>query len=657
MCSLSASAGADGVFVEVCRFECSASGSLEVESEVGHNSADGSFDGVHIIDMYRHSRAKQYRLHIHSVHVPDAKLAGGASSAGSGADNGCVSIAELSLMEADLEVDSLQLLHTMHNLGVALRSTSRGSSVQAGQPPLHPSDSRPGDPGDLFGSPTRDSSGKLAEAPLRRYFSLMAPEQLTMSETQVQTQMVGERCALQASCRAQLLEVRALIDASRQRTQGSSFLHLLTNALQRSPTNCVALSERLAVEPGLTGSAAAVARLSAITTIEWCDRQLSESEALRTQLLSGLDHLPTTPTELDVLESGNCGKCRRDWGKRGAECMHCKLETLYTVREAALFSYRRQRKVAEVALGPIDDAGAAASNMGEAFMEEAPAIVLVKVLTRWVSGLARPAFGGSERLHELAAQQSEEFALLKRELRSCRALWSAHFDLLSQLDELQSATHVMTLTDDPQVQAALPEIEKHTVVGTWEFEERWAAYERELAACHADLRRARGQLAFLRRMAANGSAASDCPVCMTPLSEERMVGSCGHSLCCQVRRSQGCYVQHNQGGIVRCTVILVSSHLLNANERWSLACSQCAEKIMQMRSGRFICPMCNELAALSHASGLQWLDGSCAGSNVKGSWGTKVTAVVEEVLKLPEGDKCLVFSVWDDMLSLLEKAS
>ena len=38
------------------------------------------------------------------------------------------------------------------------------------------------------------------------------------------------------------------------------------------------------------------------------------------------------------------------------------------------------------------------------------------------------------------------------------------------------------------------------------------------------------------------------------------------------------------------------------------------------------------------------------------SYLAKVTAVVEAVMGLPDGAKCLIFSQWDDMLSLLAKA-
>jgi hypothetical protein len=41
---------------------------------------------------------------------------------------------------------------------------------------------------------------------------------------------------------------------------------------------------------------------------------------------------------------------------------------------------------------------------------------------------------------------------------------------------------------------------------------------------------------------------------------------------------------------------------------------------------------------------------------VKGSYSTKVTSLVREILALPEGDKAIVFSEWDDMLQIISTA-
>ena len=85
-------------------------------------------------------------------------------------------------------------------------------------------------------------------------------------------------------------------------------------------------------------------------------------------------------------------------------------------------------------------------------------------------------------------------------------------------------------------------------------------------------------------------------------------------------------------------------------------CMPCAERIVRRHGGSFVCPICREKGPLAMASELRWADGSSAGTSVKGSWGTKVTAIVEQVHALPAGDKCLIFSQWDDMLSLIGRA-
>ena len=69
-------------------------------------------------------------------------------------------------------------------------------------------------------------------------------------------------------------------------------------------------------------------------------------------------------------------------------------------------------------------------------------------LAGWLSGQASQAAGGVWA--SLAAESTRELdllALLKREVRVSRALWSAHFDLLSQLDEL---TQVTPATPEPR---------------------------------------------------------------------------------------------------------------------------------------------------------------------------------------------------------------
>lgn len=146
----------------------------------------------------------------------------------------------------------------------------------------------------------------------------------------------------------------------------------------------------------------------------------------------------------------------QDWGKKGTLCRHCKLEGVYDQYFYSLYQHRRQRKVElvrgyDAAGHASSDAGAAAGNTGEAFLEDAPLPRLLQALIGWISsqavlppssstgtGGAGVADGGASRglwasLCDEATREHEAMGLLKREMRAARSLWSAHFDLLSQV--------------------------------------------------------------------------------------------------------------------------------------------------------------------------------------------------------------------------------
>lgn len=139
------------------------------------------------------------------------------------------------------------------------------------------------------------------------------------------------------------------------------------------------------------------------------------------------------------------------------------------------------------------------------------------------------------------------------------------------------------------------------------------------AEFHASCRKldhARRQLTFLRSIAdGSGGADPQCPVCLNEWGKERMIAACGHSICLT-----------------------------------------CSERITAAHGGTFVCSICRSRGSLAMATDMQADDGSAAGTRVLGSWGTKVTAITEQVMALPEGDKCLVFSQWDEMLDIVAAA-
>lgn len=118
---------------------------------------------------------------------------------------------------------------------------------------------------------------------------------------------VGERTASAASLRSQLHEIRSQIDESINRSReiardharsggaGFSFLRLLSSELAANPSLSHSLGERLAGEGGRWGGGAGR------EAVEWCLREMDESETVRARLLRGLDALPTRPSEEEVI--------------------------------------------------------------------------------------------------------------------------------------------------------------------------------------------------------------------------------------------------------------------------------------------------------------------------------------------------------------------
>jgi E3 ubiquitin-protein ligase SHPRH len=90
--------------------------------------------------------------------------------------------------------------------------------------------------------------------------------------------------------------------------------------------------------------------------------------------------------------------------------------------------------------------------------------------------------------------------------------------------------------------------------------------------------------------------------------------------------------------------------------------SPCLEQL-QSRSGSSVitCPLRCKLRTTAQevmiASEKRRDDGSRIKRQVKGSWGTKVTRLVADVLDVCDlGEKSIVFSQWEDMLNIAEQA-
>ena len=339
------------------------------------------------------------------------------------------------------------------------------------------------------------------------------------------------------------------------------------------------LRDRLLADASLTErahefSTSAPGGSAAVRLVRWLIETLSACQSKRRRLLAGLDLLSPSPTDYEVAESGNCFRCRADWGKRGPLCAHCKLEATHDEYFYSLYSHRRQRRVELVQqharlsgqVRAADDAGAAAGNVGEAFLEDSPLVRLLHALIAWAMSQAAAESGRGAGevglwmiIMEGAARERETIRMLKREIRQCREVWKAHFDLLSQLDEIRQSMTVMSRvqTEEELREHAPLEAERHLYVGAWEHDERKAKYEADLVVARDELRACRLQYSYLRNQAAledsETADAAFCPVCHEEIGRERTVPRCAHSLC-----------------------------------------TPCAEKIMRRHGGKFQCPLCRD---------------------------------------------------------------
>jgi hypothetical protein len=68
--------------------------------------------------------------------------------------------------------------------------------------------------------------------------------------------------------------------------------------------------------------------------------------------------LAAEPTEGEVFENSQCGRCRIDWGRTGPVCAHCRREDAIDLYELSLVAFRRPRRLDGV--GPTAAAAAAA---------------------------------------------------------------------------------------------------------------------------------------------------------------------------------------------------------------------------------------------------------------------------------------------------------
>ena len=315
------------------------------------------------------------------------------------------------------------------------------------------------------------------------------------------------------------------------------------------------------------------------------------------------------PSQTEIANNAQCKKCRADWNQTGPECKHCQLET-------KLDQFNKR--------DPVID-------------------VILKSLHRWLTETKTHGKLGSQRKDARIDKRAKYFFdVLKsseRELRIARVAWRTHFDLLSDLDEMNQCKRTIRLAGEDEDLTKLTADELGSIVVPCDIAARCMDHAAKQAMALATLRRSKDTLRYLKNQnkerledkenankPTDGETHTDdnvCIVCLSPFGGERAVLACGHAFhytpCLERLMSKG----GNHQSIscpLRCTTRTKRDEVMIASER-------------------------------------RRDDGSQSSRKVKGSWGTKVTRLLSDVMEVSDrAEKSIIFSQWEDMLEVVEQA-
>ena len=317
--------------------------------------------------------------------------------------------------------------------------------------------------------------------------------------------------------------------------------------------------------------------------------------------LAAVMNMSESPSAGEVWENSHCRRCRADWHQTGPVCKHCHLED-------DLVKFERLANDPEI--GTVIGC-------------------MAKVVKSYLSKANKKHKSYLRSLHDRAVKHLDLQRLMREELKAAKAFWRAHFDLLSDIDELNQCKSAMRLQREDEDVSKLSQNEAAFVVDPASIDAEYSDHEAKQALAFAEMRRSEDSLKFLMNqrkseLTHNGDHADSettCAICLASFHGERSVLSCGHSFhpeCVERLFSRV------GGGAIRCP----------------------------MR-----CLMTTKREDVFLATNKSKKDGSKSAHVINGDWGTKVNRVIGDVLDAIQiGDKGIILSQWDDMLSIVGEA-
>ena len=331
------------------------------------------------------------------------------------------------------------------------------------------------------------------------------------------------------------------------------------------------------------------------------DLMAENGELAHSSCMSKFEHLSAFPTQVEQLENSHCHKCHMDWSQTGPECSHCKLET-------------------------------------ELLRNEPDAMILgiLGSIWKWLrDSKQKGRMGGARAAAHIDARAEKFFEVIKaieKEWQRAKKVWRVHLDLLNDIDEVNQCKQSMRLARDDEDLTLLTSDELNSIVVAFDIPVRLSDHSAKQAMALGTLRRHTQNLRFLTNVkvleSSDGNNATHgatiCIVCLSAMEGERAVLICGHSFHQECIQPLVLAAGKDRHGVIACP----------------LRCTTKTRKLdIMIASDR-----CQH-------------DGAQQTRDVKGSWGTKVTRLVCDLLDVSElGEKSIVFSQWEDMLWVVEQA-
>ncbi|XP_046392650.1 E3 ubiquitin-protein ligase SHPRH isoform X2 [Ischnura elegans] len=359
-------------------------------------------------------------------------------------------------------------------------------------------------------------------------------------------------------------------------------------------------------------------------------------------------------------------------GQKSTKCDLCEANTLLEQYEAYLFKVLKEKVEGEAVL--LGDVGDRKETHDE---DDAQAVKVFGQLSRgnWADGEIERilkvilGFAKTKKFNqELIRHGNNQIKLMeamKKEYKYLRVMWRQLNDQVSAIDELNMAKLRLGLKEKKEVAEVeqknksmkglsnKPEskVESIHLLGQHELEPYADRLAVELASGSCDLRKRMGQLFYLQNLVKANSGRhggvnpDPCPICHKVLGEKWSVLHCGHCYCMECIKTviaQYC----SRGRTIKCAICREITHQ--------------SEVSYVDTSGGPPGESCEE--GKDEKSGPEEGESSKAIRKlfeVKGSHSTKVEAVVRTLLSLIDHDpevKVLVFSSFSNILEIIGKA-